>query len=191
MSYFDYVYKKLFGARTSVLVNEVIKRSQSFLLHFNAWKASEFCEEYLNEIWQSYFWSKKGVDKDPQVMILESGQSNGFAISYEPTLNKNHFHYLFDYLADQLKKLDYRLVISKFIMKDRGEYIETREMRYLKPNNDLAVSLGHKYGNVQIEYMRINDYPTYIKFIANPPFRCDGNEYGNFEELAQYIFDKK
>ncbi len=191
MSYFDYVYKKLFSSKkyaSSVLVNEVIKRSQSFLRNFNAWKASEICEEYLNEIWQSYFWSKKGVDKNPQVSIFESSRSNGFAISYQPSLNKYHFHYLFDYLADQVKKLDYKLVTSKFTMAERGDLVEMKEMHYLKPKNDFTTPRDQKFGNVQIEYTRLNDQPTNIKLIANTYSDRAYQEPKDFEQLAQHIF---
>ncbi len=191
MSYFDDVYKRLFGSRgktTSVLVNEVIKRSTSFLKNFHAWKASELCEEYLNEIWQSYFWRKKGIDKDPQVFILESSRSNGFAISYAPHLNKYHFHYLFDYLADRVKNLDYRLVISKLTMEERGDHVETREMHYLKPKNDFSVPRDQKFGNVQIEYVMVDDHPSRIKLIANTYDDRAYKKAGKFEELAEHIF---
>lgn len=191
MSYFDYVYKRLFPSgkySSTILVNAVIKRSKSFLKNFNSWKASELCEEYLNEIWQSYFWSKNGVDKNPQVSIFESSRSNGFAISYQPNFNKYHFHYLFDYLADKVKKLDYKLVTSKFTMEERGDNVETREMHFLKPKNDLKTPRDQKYGNVQIEYIRINDEPTNIKLIANTYSDRAFQEPKNFEQLAQFIF---
>ncbi len=191
MSYFDYVYKKLFPSgkySSSVLVNEVIKRSQSFLRNFNAWKASELCEEYLNEIWQSYFWRKNGIDKNPHVSIFESSRSNGFAIIYQPNFNKYHFHYLFDYLADKVKKLDYKLVTSKFTMKERGDLVETKEMHYLKPKNDLTSPRDQKFGNVQIEYTKVNDEPTNIKLIANTYSDRAYQEPKNFEQLAEYIF---
>jgi len=191
MSYFDYVYKKLFPPgkySSTVFVHEVIKRSQSFLKNFNTWKASELCEEYMNEIWQSYFWSKNGIDKNPQVSIFESSRSNGIAISYQPNFNKYHFHYLFDYLADKVKKLDYKLVTSKFTMEERGDNVETREMHFLKPKNDLTTPRDQKYGNVQIEFIRVNDEPTNIKLIANTYSDRAYQEPKNFEQLAQYIF---
>ena len=188
MSYFDYVHKRLFGKRSAILVNQVIKRSQSFLKNFNSWKASELCEEYLNEIWQSYFWRKKGIDKNPQVVILESSRSNGLAITYQPDFNKYHFHYLFDYLADQVKKLDYRLVTSKLTMKEQGDHVETREMHYLKPKNDFTVPRDQKYGNVQIELVSVNDQPSRIQLVANTYSDRSYQEPGDFEELAQHIF---
>lgn len=192
MSYFDYVYKRLFSKSAStIFVNEVIKRSQSFLKRFDSWKTSEMCEEYLNEIWQSYSWKKNGIDKNPQVLILETSRSNGFAISYQPDSNKNHFHYLFDYLAHKVKRLDYRLVTSKFTMEERGENVETKEMHYLKPKHDFTTPRDQKYGNVQIEYIRVNDQPTRIKLIANTYSDRAYKEPKDFEQLAQFIFSSE
>lgn len=192
MSYFDDVYKRLFSSRAStVFVDEVIKRSQSFLKRFDSWKTSELCEEYLNEIWQSYFWKKNGIDKNPQVLLLETSRSNGLAISYQPNANKNHFHYLFDYLADRVKRLDYKLVTSKLTIKERGDFVETKELHYLKPKSDFMTPRDQKFGNVQIEYTRVNDEPTRIKLVANTYSDRSYKEPKSFEQLAQFIFSSE
>ncbi|MEO9870061.1 hypothetical protein [Ekhidna sp.] len=195
MSYFDYIYQRLFGKSsatpTKVFVNELIQRSQSFLDRFQAWKTSEYCEEFLNDVWQSYFWSKKGVDKDPQVILLESTYSNGFAINYESKYDKNNFHYLFDYLADRVKKLDYRLVLSRHTMQEKGDVVESKELHYLKPKLGFVEPIDQKFGNVQIEYIEENDKPTRIKLIANSYPDRKYQDAANFEDLAQYIFSLK
>ena len=191
MSYFDDIYNRLFGkpaTPTKVFVNEIIKRSQSFLDQFQAWRASDVCEEFLNDLWQSYFWRKKGVDKDPQMVLLESAYSNGFAISYEEKYGRSNFHYLFDHLADQVKKLDYRLVLSRHTMQEKGDIVEMKEMHYLKPKRGFVEPIDQKYGNVQIEYIEENDEPTRIKLIANSYPDRKYREAQDFEELAQYIF---
>ena len=192
MSYFDYIYNRLFGksvsGQTRVLVNEIIKRSQSFLERFHAWKASDICAEYLNDLWQSYFWRKQGVDKDPQILILESTYSNGLAINYESKYGKNNFHYLFDYIADQVKKLDYRLVLSRHTMQEKGDVVEMKEMHYLKPKQSFIEPIDQRFGNVQIEYIEENDQPTRIKLIANSYPDRKYKEAENFEELAEHIF---
>lgn len=195
MSYFDYIYNRLFGksgsASTKVLVHEIIKRSQSFLDHFNDWKASDACAEFLNDLWQSYYWSKKGLDKDPQMLLLESTYSNGFAISYEARYGRNSYRYLFDYIADQVKKLDYRLVVSRHTMQEKGDVVELKEMHYLKPRRGFVEPIDQKFGNVQIEYIEENDQPTRIKLIANSYPDRKYMEAQNFEDLAQHIFSQK
>ncbi len=195
MSYFDHIYNRLFrrsgNGSTRVLVNEIIQRSQSFLERFQAWKTSDVCAEFLNDLWQSYFWQKKGVDKDPQILLHESTYSNGFAISYEAKYGKSNFKYLFDYLADQVKKLDYRLVMSRHTMQEKGDVVELKEMHYLKPKRGFVEPIDQKYGNVQIEYIEENDQPTRIKLVANSYPDRKYKEAEDFEDLAEHIFSIK
>lgn len=194
MSYFDYIYSRLFGKTGSssrILVNEIIQRSQSFLDRFQAWKNSDSCAEFLNDLWQSYFWQRKGVDKDPHILLMESTYSNGFAISYEDKFGKNNFRYLFDYLADQVKLLDYRLVMSRHTMQEKGDVVEMKEMHYLKPKPSFIEPIDQKYGNVQIEYIEENDQPTRIKLIANSYPDRKYKQADSFENLAEYIFSFK
>ena len=194
MSYFDNIYNRLFGKSdtpTRVLVNELIQRSQSFMDRFQKWKNSDSCAEFLNDLWQSYFWQKKGVDKDPHILIMESAYSNGFAISYEEKYGKNNFRYLFDYLADQVKHLDYRLVMSRHTMQEKGDVVEMKEMHYLKPKLSFIEPIDQKYGNVQIEYIEENDQPTRIKLIANSYPDRKYKQAEDFENLAEHIFSFK
>ncbi len=195
MSYFDYIYNRLFGksgtSPTKVLVNEIIERSQSFVERFQAWKSSDVCADFLNDLWQSYFWQKKGVDKDPQILLLESTYSNGFAINYEAKYGKTSFLYLFDYLKDQVKMLDYRLVMSRHTMQEKGDVVEMKEMHYLKPKRGFVEPIDQKYGNVQIEYIEENDEPTRIKLIANSYPDRKYKRAEDFESLAEHIFTLK
>jgi len=189
MSYFDQIYSKLFkkSTKSSVIVDELIKRSQTFLNRFNAWKTSDACEEFLNELWQSYSWSKQGIEKNPPILLHESNHSNGFAIGYLPEYEKSNFHFLFDYLADQVKKLDYRLVVSKQTLKENGDEVEKKELHYLKPKRDFTEPIDQKYGNVQIEYIEYNNQPSRIKFIANSYPDRKYTQALSFESLAQHV----
>ena len=195
MSYFDYIYNRLFGKSdktpTEIFVNEIIKRSQSFLDRFNAWKTSDTCMEFINDLWESYAWSKQGLDKDPQILLLQSTYSNGLAISYEAKYGKSSYRFLLDYLADQVKKLDYRLVMSRRTMQEKNGVVESKEMHYLKPKRGFVEPIDQKFGNVQIEYIEENDEPTRIKLIANTYSDRKYKEAQNFEDLAQHIFSLK
>jgi len=192
MNYFDQIYSKVFGRDTSrpVVMDALIKRNKSFLDKFNQWKGSEISHDFLNDIWQSYFWSKQGIDKKPTVLIHESNYSNGFALNYENNYDKNYFHFLFDYLADQVKNLGYILVTSKVSMKENGDNVETREMHYLKPKRSFVEPIEQKFGNVQIEFLKVNEYPTRIKLIANVYPDRKYKEPDDFEVLAKYLFTK-
>lgn len=195
MSYFDLIYSKLFGKKKGstslVTVNEILQRSQMFLSRFDTWKSSDICTEFLSELWESYFWRKRGIDKNPPILLHESNHSNGFAISYLPEYGKANFHFLFDYLAEQVKKLDYRLVMSRHTMKENGEDVEKKEMHYLKPKIGFVEPIDQKFGNVQIEYIEVNNEPARIKFIANSYPDRKYTEALNFESLAQHVFNQE
>ena len=140
MSYFDQIYGRLFKRKDSslVYVQEVLKRSNLFMERFNTWKNSDRCPEILNDIWQSYFWKQRGIDKDPNVSLLQSPYSNGFAISYTSDIECNSFHYLFDYLANRVKELGYRKVVSRVTLQDQGDEVETTEMHYLNFQEEIS-----------------------------------------------------
>lgn len=193
MSYFDQIYTRLFGqgTRTKVLVNGVLKRSASFADRFLTWRSSDACAEFLNDLWESYFWKRQGVDKNPSFALLESTCSNGFAIDYTSEYGKNNFRYLFDYLAEQVKLLDYRLVVGRHTLEEKGEVVELKEMRYLKPKRDFIEPMDQKFGNVQIEYVEENDVPIRIKLIANSYSDRKYNEPLAFEDLAEHVLSMK
>lgn len=192
MSYFDQIYAHIFGKtknQSSITVNDILKRSHDFISNFQVWKSSDHCAEFLNELWESYFWRKKGIEKNPPMILHESNHSNGFAITYLPEYGKRNFQYLFDFFADQVKALDYRLVLSRQTMKESGDNVETREMHYLKPKRNFVEPIDQRYGNVQIEYIELNNVPSRIRFIANTyPDRKYKNPE-NFESLAQHVFN--
>ena len=192
MSYFDQIYARLFGkknTKTSVMVNELIKRSQHFIHSFDSWKSSETCTEFLSDLWESYFWRRQGIEKNPPIVLHESNHSNGFAIGYIPSYSKSDFHFLLDYFADQVKKLDYRLVMSRHTMQEKGDTVEKKEMHYLKPKYSFEEPIDQKYGNVQIEYLEVDNEPTRIKFIANSYPDRKYTEALSFEVLAQHVFN--
>ena len=158
---------------------------------FHEWTQSESSAGLLNDLWQSYFWGKQGVDKDPQLVILESDYSNGIAIHYAEEYERAHFQYLFDYMAEQVRGLGYIKVMSRHTMEEKGDVIESKEMHYLKPKRSFIEPIEQRYGNVQIEYVLENDQPRRIKLIANSYPDRKYKEAENFEDLALHIFSSK
>jgi hypothetical protein len=76
-------------------------------------------------------------------------------------------------------------------MKEKGEEVETKEMHYLKPKRGFVEPIDQRYGNVQIEYTKLNDIPTRIKLIANTYPDRKYKEAESFESLTEYLFSLK
>ncbi len=192
MSYFDTIYQRLFAGKNKAQkldIDELIKRSESFLSRFEKWKTSEKSHDFLTEIWESYFWRKRGIDKTPKLVFFESRNSNGFAIHYSADFDKNSFHFLLDYFADRVKNLGYRLVTSRNSLRDKGEYVERKEMHYLKPKHDFTLPIDQKFGNVQIEYIKRDNEPKQIKLLANSYQDRKYKEAQSFESLAENVLN--
>lgn len=192
MAFFEDIYKRLFSTEnseeaTSVSVNTVLKRSEHFSKEFEIWKVSGKAEELMESIWQSFYWQKKGVDKQPVLLVLESNHSNGFALSYDDSYGRNGFQFLFDLMADQVKSLGYRPVISRRTIEEKGDVVETREMHYLKPKVSFVEPIDQQYGNIQIEHVLENDQPVRIKFRANTYPDRKYKAAKSFDELAEQV----
>ena len=191
MSFFDQIYARLFqndkDAASPIVVDNILKRSESFKNAFNAWKLSDQFEILIQDTRQAYDSAKEGVGRIPQVVLHQSKNSNGFAVSFDEEYDKASFHYLFDYLADQVKKLDYRLVMSKQTLKEKGKDVERKEMHYLKPKHGFAEPIDQKYGNIQIEYIENNNKPARIKFLANSYADRKYTQAIGFDDLAAHV----
>lgn len=191
MSFFDQIYARLFirekGSSTPVIVDNVLKRSDSYKIKYDNWKCSDQFELLVKDARQSYQSAKVGVGRIPQILLHQSKNSNGFAIAYDEEYEKSSFQFLFDYLADQVKKLDYRLVMSKQTIKEKGKDVERKEMHYLKPKYGFTEPIDQKYGNIQIEYIEYNNKPARIRFIANSYPDRKYNEAKSFDSLADEV----
>ena len=194
MSYFDFIYERLFEGKpraSRVDHDEVIKRSENYLDRLSQWQASEASQDFLNELWESYYWRKRGIDKDPPVVLFEASNSNGLAINYMQQYDRHYFRYLLDHLAERVKKLGYRQVTSRNSLRDKGDYVEKTEMYYLKPTHDFSPPIDQKFGNVQVEYIERDNEPLRVKLMANSYPDRKYQEVLPFETLAEHVFKVK
>ncbi len=193
MSFFDEIFAKIFGkeksASSPVVIDGLIKRTQGFIDEYEQWKGSTACKDLLSEVSKSYFLSKERIENDPEVILHAGSNSYGFALTFSSRFEKTSFHYFFDYLAEQVKKLDYKVSVSKQTLKEHGEEVVKKEMHYLKPKNQFVKPIDQKYGNVQIEYIEHNNEPSRIKFVANSYPDRNYTEALSFESLAEIIFE--
>lgn len=171
MAFFDQLHKKLFGAGSSdpaPIVHEVIARSEKYLLSYERWKTDGRASKMLSDYSRSYHFKKSALESDPNVHVFASPASNGFALTYSASFEKQDFQFLFDYLAEKSKELGYRLVNSDVKISDKKDFVETKEKHYLKP--PLSGDSGpfkQLFGNILVEHVMVDDKPSYIKLLAN------------------------
>jgi len=123
--------------------------------------------------------------------ILSTPYANGFALTYHPSIGIQAFNCFFDYLKDQVKNIAYQLNNSSRKIYDKPSYVETKEKYYLKPplkaieDNELFDQL---YGNISIEYILIDEKPSYIKLVASIYSDRLYTKALPFEDLAKKLF---
>lgn len=192
MSFFDQVYEKLFPKKeqkSRVLVHELIKRSDHYLKKYQKWTSSPSHSDSLKTIATAYYLKAKGVAQEPEVHILNSRYSNGFAVSFqEGEMDHQEFQYLFDWLADTVEQIGYKRSNSDVTIMDKGNYIETREKHYLKPVLGSEIPTDQRYGNILIEHILIDGKPSFLKLVANIYSDRSYSEADSFESLAEYLF---
>ena len=191
MAYFDELYQRLFTKQQKQpqLSHEVIQRSASYKAAYERWLKQDELGHLLERYQKGYHYKKLRIQSSYDVHLFTSTMANGFALTYNPEIPPQSFQYLFDYLAERVLTLEYKQANSDVMISEKGDIIETKEKHYLKPISSPALTKTEQhYGNILIEYIKINDQPSYIKVMAStyadqlysPPL--------DYDELLEYLF---
>ncbi|HAA13550.1 MAG TPA: hypothetical protein DCE41_18405 [Cytophagales bacterium] len=157
--------KRLFPKGGAVLWHEVISRTAKEEISREAW--ADQIPEVLDTLSKSYHYKKMGIKAPWQVHLFDSPTANGFALSFPRNLGKLGFQHLFDLLKEQVQAMGYRLANSDRKHTDKGQFVQTVERHYLKPNvRQFEPPVDQRYGNVLIELVKEDDDPRYIKVMT-------------------------
>ncbi|MCS7004978.1 MAG: hypothetical protein NZM38_06590 [Cytophagales bacterium] len=196
MSFFDKIIEKIFHSQAEgerISFTEPIKRQAHHVRAYNEWRHSKRFQQMLAEILDAYMIKKQKGDNNLSVHLYESPQANGWAITcskfdYSPEEYRNFF----DYLKEKVLALNYFLQFSERRMTDKGDFVETLEKYYLKPHiplQDFQQPFHQLYGNITIDYIVVDDTPSYIKFLSTVYNDRYYNKPLPFDELVAYLFD--
>lgn len=193
MTFFDEVFSKLFSKKEAAVVpvihEPLIRRQEQLVLHA-AWIAAGLHTGLIEDIHSAYHKKISGIISPLEVHILSTKYSNGFAISYEESIEKDSFQNLFDYFKEKTLTFGYKLAQADRRVLDKGHFEETIEKWYLKPD---VVHSGKEfeqqlYGNVLIEHIAVDRKPSYIKLMVNV---YQGRPYAEarpFDEFLEKLF---
>lgn len=195
MSFLDEIFNKLFPKEQpnhKIAVQEELQRSSSYQEAYTNWKSSSEATLLLERIKKSYNMKKTGMEGLYPVHLFNSAAANGFALSYHPTISRREFHFLLDYWRDKMLSLDYRLANTDTQTKDKGEYVQTTEKHYLKPpiTRNKPKAEQH-YGNILLEYVLVDDQPSYLKLMITTYKDHLFTEAKPHEELLEKLFEEK
>jgi len=194
MKFFDQIYSRLFDTNKTkvqpILIDNVLKRSDSFIQNYHAWKVSDDADDLIFDIFNAYKRNLEGYEETPTILLHQSANSNGFAVSFDEKYGKCSYQYLLDYLSERVKSLGYRPAMSRHTLKENGNLVETKEMRYLKPKFGHVEPIDQKFGNIQIEYVAFNNQPSRLKFVANTYSDRKYTKAMSFESLIKKVLSE-
>ena len=195
MSFFDKISHKLFpkDKPPHADVHEVLKRPERDQKAYERWKKQPECEALVQEVARAYYYKKTNISGTLDVHLLNTVYANGFAVSYAPHLEIKTFQHLFDYFKERITTLDYRVVNADRRIKDKTTYVETIEKYYLKPplhqGEITHGSISQLYGNVAVEYVLINERPSYIKVQASVYSDRLYQDALHFDDFVEKLFE--
>ncbi len=161
--------EKNFPQQKEEIIYEQMEISEEEKLSGEVWANSIRKERLVELIHQKLIHQSSHQDDAVfKIDFIEGRSTFGFVCYYaEKIFSPADFQHFFEYLKEQVKAQGYVLQLSdsKTILKK--DVAETKERHYLKPRfklNDEQTKINQAYGNVTIEYFKINDKPDHLKF---------------------------
>lgn len=156
-------FPRLFKPDDPVRVHEPYKLSEKELADYRAWSSGirpvEICRDLRTEIDAI----RLGIAQPDSLHIVRSPSSNAIILYNDGMLTNDEFHFLIQWLSDQIRSLGYRTANSDRLMEEKRENIETRLRIYLKPRPSDSLPLDQKYGNILLELHLLNRDVQYMK----------------------------
>lgn len=194
MTFFDEVFSKLFGKKEAPsvpVIHEPLLRTQGQSHDYADWVATDVHIGMIEDLSSAYHKKKLGIVSPLEVHLLNTRYSNGFALSYDESISSESFRNLFDYMKERTLTFGYKLAQADRRILDKGDFEETIEKWYLKPD---VVHSGkefedQRYGNVLMEHIAVDRKPSYIKVMVNV---YQGRPYAEalpFDEFLDELFN--
>lgn len=169
-------------------VQEIIERSESEQIAYQTWKVDDKKDEII-----SFLLQQIEVQSNSDLLRLNSPKSQGFILKHESVAamaDFAEFRHLFDYLKEQVLKLNYVSYVSDVKNFVRKTHVETIERHYMKPrfSYDEETRLSNQqYGNILIEHLLHDEKSIRIKFVCNVYNDRKWTEPLQFSELLEQV----
>ncbi|SHN01236.1 hypothetical protein SAMN04488057_105201 [Cyclobacterium lianum] len=133
------------------------------------WMNSPDGKSVLKSVYDNFHLKKAGVNKAPEVHVLQSPYANGFAVTFQAPLTKDDFSRLFVGLGQGVLGLGYRKVSLDRKIEVEHELVKVTERYYFKPPlaaADLEKKIDQLFGNISLEKISLNNRPNYLKVLV-------------------------
>lgn len=163
-------FKRLLGHSTGETSCTMLRRSGRYMASYEAWVADQAYLKWAKAFFKSYHYTKAGMAGPLRVQAVRDTHLQGVILFYDPSIGEGNFSFLFNLLKDRVQALGYTLHCCDKLKIRHTRYTEQVEKHLLTPPaSDLpGTSLCNQlYGNILLDFIRVNRRPGYIRFIAN------------------------
>lgn len=193
-------FKNLFqkseqSSPSNPFIHELIERTATEIEDYNFWKKTmvrKRLEDWLFHQFELFRVLPHEIDEG--IDFLNTPSSKGFVIHFHKiNYNKRDALHFFDYLKENVKRINYKSQVSDKRIYNKPNWVETAERHYLKPRPTFGQSgkLNQGFGNITIDLIFRNDDVYHLKFRAtsyNDRLFEQGKE---FRELMEKLLGKE
>ena len=192
MDFLDNLWNQWFPdkkEKRKIQVLEELHRSESYEAAYLSWRTGKEVEDLIKAVERSYYLKKNQIQGEYPIHLFHSAAANGFALTYHPGLSPRTFQFLLDFWRDRMIALGYRLANTDRQIREKEHFVETIEKHYLKPpltkNSPVA---EQRFGNVLLEYVLVDQEPSYLKVMATIYSDRLFTEAQPFDDLLEHLF---
>jgi hypothetical protein len=193
-NFFQQVWNKIFAKNETkkkyIEVKQVLERTKKEIKTYQNWKESKEKEQVLQKINQNY----KNNKDQKSMYLLEFTGAKGWAWVDANSFHRNDFFCIMEYIKDFLiENKNYYLQNAEKTILEKENYVEFIEKYYLKPDiyqqAKNAEICNQQYGNILIQYVKINTKPAYLKMVASFYEDRQFTKVLPFQDLNQLLFN--
>jgi hypothetical protein len=174
------------------VVTGPLKRSERFVEKYRKWLSTGKAVQLSDIILRSYFDVQVKREPEIDVGIYQERGIEGIYIRNNKHITKEEFHFLLEFLREQILKIDYRKYHGITDAREERGKIRSREEYYFKPileNFDYPVK--QSFGNLTLELNIVHNEVQYLKIAATTYAGFNYQEPEPFHELMVRLFPEK
>ncbi|MBC5773215.1 hypothetical protein H8S95_03995 [Pontibacter sp. KCTC 32443] len=185
-------FKRLLGLFSSKPSCRELVRSEGYRANYNKWVKTGSYLDLTGSFYKAYHYKRAGIQCSYRVQLIQEQNREGIIFFFTPGTAPADFSFFFDYTKDQVLLLGYQLRSADLLKVNHERYTQHTETYYLTPfPSDVPGSkiCNQLYGNIRIDYTRVNRHPGYIRIIADSYSDVHFSAPLPFSELLKNIFE--
>lgn len=191
MTFIQNILKQVFPRPESItsgkdpVVSGSLVRNRKFMDRYSEWVEKGKAINLSAILQKSYFDIQ--VYEQPRINmgIYQENGIEGLYIRDNKLMSKDEFHYLIDFLKENVLNLNYRMYHAITDSREERGMIRTREEYYFKPAiMNMEYPLEQEYGNITLELNLINEKVQFLKIAATTYAGFNYSDPKPFHELV-------